>query len=183
MCGDIVGDETSAEVMLSYMGKTVTVSGLKLTPYHIGGIVIKTARKTQYSFAAEDFDASGYEVEMVILDADNIEVKREIVDPAALTVIGYDSHTLGIQIVKFSYAGNETETFEIETVNDQRDKYLSIDYVSSYASYENTTLDAMVVHSGLVGIPSVQFATLGRANDLPNVADKDFNQRPNSQAT
>lgn len=172
MCGDIVGDETSAEVMLSYMGKTVTVSGLKLTPYHIGGIVIKTQGKTQYSFAAEDFDASGYEVEMVILDADNIEVKREIVDPAALTVIGYDSHTLGIQIVKFSYAGNETETFEIETVNDQRDKYLSIDYVSSYASYENTTLDAMVVHSGLVGIPSVQFATLGRANDLPNVADK-----------
>ncbi len=170
MCGAI----ENGKAIVTYASKTCEITGLTYDDTKkVGGITIETNGKTQYSFAAEEFDLSDYVVKMILLNvADNTEAERVTLNARDIEFDGFDSHALGKQTVKLMYAGQET-TVEVEVVNDAPEKHMTIDYISNYDSFETTLLNGLSIHFGFTPeVGKVTSESFLYAADLPNVADK-----------
>ena len=174
MCGEVTGNATAAQAEISYRGKSFVIDGLTYDESkELGGLVIETTGKTQYSFAVEEFDLSGYVVKMIVKDAaTGNEVERRTVDNAEIEIDGFDSHALGNQTVKLVFSGKETNA-DVTVVNDEPEKHMTIEYMATYDSYDRSQLHGLAVHFGFTTeVGNVQSESFLYAAELPNVADK-----------
>ena len=134
-------------VTVNYEGKsvsfTVTVSDVKLT----GIEIVSEPTKKEYDFGIEnELNTEGLVVKAVY---DNNE--KTDIDVSSLTFEGFDSRSFGTQTITVKY-GEFSETFEITVADVSKNKYLSIDYDSGAASYEDTQHNSLVISFMLNGV-------------------------------
>ncbi len=171
MCGAITGDSSAAQAEITYMGKTYTITGLTLSDERVTGIEVTKAGKTEYAFLTDKFDISGYEISMVIENVTTNATRKQAIEHGDIVVSGYSDHDLGEQTVKFTYGDFETEQ-KITTVNGEPNKYLSVDYISNYNSYESTQHKGLIVNVGFEGMSAPALKVFWQGEKLPNVANK-----------
>ena len=171
MCGAITGDSSAAQAEITYMGKTYTITGLTLSDERVTGIEVTKAGKTEYAFLTDKFDISGYEISMVIENVTTNATRKQAIEHGDIIVSGYSDHDLGEQTVKFTYGDFETEQ-KITTVNGEPNKYLSVDYISNYNSYESTQHKGLIVNVGFEGMSAPALKVFWQGEKLPNVANK-----------
>ncbi len=171
MCGAITGDSSAAQAEITYMGKTYTITGLTLSDERVTGIEVTKAGKTEYAFLTDKFDISGYEISMVIENVTTNATRKQAIEHGDIIVSGYSDHDLGEQTVKFTYGDFETEQ-KITTVNGEPGKYLSVDYISNYNSYESTQHKGLIVNVGFEGMSAPALKVFWQGEKLPNVANK-----------
>lgn len=171
MCGAITGDSSAAQAEITYMGKTYTITGLTLSDERVTGIEVTKAGKTEYAFLTDKFDISDYEISMVIENVTTNATRKQAIEHGDIVVSGYSDHDLGEQTVKFTYGDFETEQ-KITTVNGEPGKYLSVDYISNYNSYESTQHKGLIVNVGFEGMSAPALKVFWQGEKLPNVANK-----------
>ena len=171
MCGAITGDSSAAQAEITYMGKTYTITGLTLSDERVTGIEVTKAGKTEYAFLTDKFDISDYEISMVIENVTTNATRKQAIEHGDIIVSGYSDHDLGEQTVKFTYGDFETEQ-KITTVNGEPNKYLSVDYISNYNSYESTQHKGLIVNVGFEGMSAPALKVFWQGEKLPNVANK-----------
>ncbi len=171
MCGAITGDSSAAQAEITYMGKIYTITGLTLSDERVTGIEVTKAGKTEYAFLTDKFDISGYEISMVIENVTTNATRKQAIEHGDIVVSGYSDHDLGEQTVKFTYGDFETEQ-KITTVNGEPNKYLSVDYISNYNSYESTQHKGLIVNVGFEGMSAPALKVFWQGEKLPNVANK-----------
>lgn len=134
-------------VTVNYEGKsvsfTVTVSEVKLTGIEIAS----EPAKKEYDFGIEnELNTEGLVVKAVYDNGTKADI-----DVSSLIFEGFDSRSFGTQTITVKY-GEFSETFEITVANVSKNKYLSIEYDSGAASYEDTQHNSLVISFLLNGV-------------------------------
>lgn len=134
-------------VTVNYEGKsvsfTVTVSDVKLT----GIEIVSEPAKKEYDFGIEnELNTEGLVVKAVYDNGTKTDI-----DVSSLVFEGFDSRSFGTQTITVKY-GEFSETFEVTVANVSKNKYLSIEYDSGAASYEDTQHNSLVISFMLNGV-------------------------------
>ncbi len=165
MCEYDFSTSGTKTVTVNYEGKSVsfevTVSDVKLT-----GIEIASApTKKDYDFGIDNtLDTTGLVVKAVYDNGTKADI-----DVSSLTFEGFNSRAFGTQTITVKY-GEFSKTFEITVSDISKNKYLTIEYDSGAASYEETQHKSLVISFMLNGI-YMDLGSFWGTNNYEYVAD------------